>query len=81
MRLCQLVAHAGLSEREFSLRCGRSGAHIGLLIDRLSASERADVQRRTLVSIADACGVTLDWLLTGRGAEPSAEHVRRCIGR
>lgn len=78
-RLRQLQRLSGLSERGLSLRCGQGGTHLGLLIDRLETSERADVQRRTLESIATTCGVSLDWLVIGTGDEPTAEQVQAAL--
>lgn len=74
-RLRLLVQLSGLSQRELSRRALQGETHLGLLVERLERSETADVQRRTLESIANSCGVSLDWLVRGLGDPPTDNAI------
>jgi transcriptional regulator with XRE-family HTH domain len=57
-----------MSRRGLSLRAGLAQAVVGQI-------ERGDVEEpvtSTLVALADALDVPLDWLATGRGDDPLA---------
>jgi len=66
---------AAISARELDRLAGISESHTSLLErsigDRISA--------RTAVAIARVLGSSLDWLLTGRGLEPTPERVKEAV--
>lgn len=78
-RLRLLVQLSGLSQRELSRRALQGETHLGLLVERLERSETADLQRRTLESIATTCGVSLDWLVRGLGEAPTETAIRAAL--
>ncbi len=71
-RLVSLVARAG-SARELSRRAGLAEIHVGQILRRLADDDNANIERRTLQSIARGGGVSERWLLFGEG-EPDAAH-------
>lgn len=78
-RLRLLVQLSGLSQRELSRRALQGETHLGLLVERLERSETADLQRRTLESIATTCGISLDWLVRGIGEDPTEAAIRAAL--
>lgn len=47
----------------------------------IESGVREDPRSQTLAAIARATGATLDWLITGEGAPPSADAVRAAVAR
>jgi transcriptional regulator with XRE-family HTH domain len=75
-RVGYLREHSGLEQTPLSKRCGLSASHIGQII-------RGDVKKpapETLVLIARAFRVSLEWLMTGDGPPPKPEDVAAAIG-
>ena len=76
-RVRKLRKLAKLSARETDRLTGLSESHTSLL-------ERAIGERiaaKTAIAIAHTFDVSLDWLLTGAGSEPSTERVLEAVGR
>lgn len=72
-RLGNLCEAAGVSHESVSLSAGLAGGHVGLIVHGRIKRPTADV----LAKIADVLGVSLDWLVCGKGDEPDAQAV--CI--
>ena len=74
-RVRKLRGMAAISARELDRLAGISESHTSLLErsigDRISA--------RTAVAIAKVLGASLDWLLAGRGHEPTPETVKEAV--
>jgi transcriptional regulator with XRE-family HTH domain len=80
-RLTRARRLAGLSARALSELARDAGvgtgsdAHVGMI-------ERGTVKYprpETLARLAAVLGVSLDWLITGNGDEPTAEQVRAAV--
>jgi transcriptional regulator with XRE-family HTH domain len=71
-RLGKLCEDAGVSHESVSLSAGLAGGHVGLIVTGRVKRPSADV----LAKIADVLGVSLDWIVLGRGEEPDAGVVR-----
>jgi transcriptional regulator with XRE-family HTH domain len=72
---------AGLTPRELGTLIGASPITVGNLEQGVSRNPNAD----TVVALARTLGVSLDWLLLGRGRAPTRERVQaaaqRAMGR
>jgi transcriptional regulator with XRE-family HTH domain len=65
-----------LSQRELTRRAGlKSERHVGLI----ESGEKADVMGETAEKLSRVLGVSLDWLLTGKGEPPTEESVRAAL--
>jgi transcriptional regulator with XRE-family HTH domain len=74
-RIMWLVEHrAEGSQRELSRRAGLSPNYIGTILTRLRKKPNAQIEKDSLVALATAGDVSLDWLLNGRG-NPERETV------
>lgn len=74
-RIVWLVEHrAEGSQRELSRRAGLSPNYIGTILTRLRKNPNAQIEKDSLVALAKAGDVSLDWLLNGRG-NPERETV------
>ena len=58
----------GLEQSDIAERIGKSGAAGVGYVSRLETGATANPRAEELVLLARACGVTVDWLLTGEGA-------------
>ncbi len=74
-RVRELCDAYGGSRERLSTLCGLAPSHLGLMVAGRNQSLRTDVA----VKIADATGVSLDWLATGRDPAPSWPAVREKI--
>ena len=74
-RVSQLLNLSQLSAREFDRISGLVETHCSMILHRKSSS----IDTSTASKIADAFGVTLDWLANGTGDAPTAEHVRAAV--
>lgn len=70
-RLGKLCEAAGVSHESVSLSAGLAGGHVGHIVHGRIKRPTADV----LAKIAEVLGVTLDWLVCGKGDEPNAQAV------
>lgn len=75
-RVRELRTLTGLSQKELGALVKLSGAAIGLIEN----GERKNPHVNTLKGIAGALGTTVDYLLTGEGAQPTAASIRRALG-
>jgi|LNFM01.2.fsa_nt_gb transcriptional regulator with XRE-family HTH domain len=74
-RILWLVEHrAEGSQRELSRRAGLSPNYIGTILTRLRKNANAQIEKDSLVALAKAGDVSLDWLMNGRG-NPERETV------
>ncbi|MBL8684399.1 MAG: helix-turn-helix transcriptional regulator [Myxococcales bacterium] len=71
-RLGKLCEDAGVSHESVSLSAGLAGGHVGLIVSGRVKRPSADV----LAKIADVLGVSLDWIVLGRGDSPDPSVVR-----
>lgn len=88
-RIKAILARLDINASELSRRAGLSRAHVGKIIAR-SANPNAGFEHDTMVAIAKAGGVSLDWLMTGKADETTpplvqtsirVEHTERYAGR
>jgi transcriptional regulator with XRE-family HTH domain len=66
---------AGLTPRGLSIIAGLDPTHVRLIED----GERPDPRSSTISKLANALGLTTDWLLDGRGPEPDPEVIRSAV--
>ncbi len=71
-RLGRLCEQAGVSHESVSLSAGLASGHLGLIVSGRVKRPSAEV----LAKVADVLGVSLDWLVLGKGEEPDAAAVR-----
>jgi transcriptional regulator with XRE-family HTH domain len=64
-----------LSAEELSRLAGLSAAHVRLI----ETDQKPGAAGTTLLRIADVLGVTVDWLIAGKGESPDADHVRQSV--
>jgi transcriptional regulator with XRE-family HTH domain len=76
-RLTHARELAELSPRGLSLLIGAAPVTASNLERGVSRNPNAD----TVMALAHTLGVSLDWLLAGRGRRPSAERVRGAVAR
>ncbi len=76
-RVRWLRASAGLSMRSLSDLAGLDPSHVRLI----ESGERDDPRSKTLSQLANVTGVTLDWLIDGKGDTPDPDAVRAAVGR
>lgn len=74
-RLRQARELAGESPRSLSLRIGTSHGTVG----NVEGGHVADPGINLLKGIADALGVSLDWLVSGTGDPPTAEQIKAAV--
>jgi transcriptional regulator with XRE-family HTH domain len=74
-RIHRLREKAGISARDLDRLAGITEGHTSLI----EAVLGEQVSAQTLAPIARVLGTTLDWLVTGEGAEPSREAVRSAV--
>lgn len=72
-RLNKVIDDRRLSMRDWGLRSGLSHGALKNLIDRFEADPRHECVVWTLVDLAEAEDLSLDWLILGRGHE-TAHH-------
>ena len=65
----------GLSTRELDRLAGITEGHTSLI----ETGARPNIEARTAASLARVLGVSLDWLVTGAGKEPSERAVRSAV--
>lgn len=58
---------AGMSRRALSVKAGLAEPHVGMIERNLEA----DPQGSTAAALAEALGVSIEWLVTGRGEPPA----------
>ena len=75
-RLAQVLAHAGISQAELARRVGVSP---GFASDVLRGVKRPGVEM--LLGLHKACGVSIDWLLTGEGTMIGGAGIRHDLFR
>jgi transcriptional regulator with XRE-family HTH domain len=67
-RLRWILRMRGWSQRKLSKKASLSAAHIGQILARAKKGGGESIETDTLTSIANAAGVSVDWLASGRGA-------------
>ena len=73
-RMREVLSERGWDESEWAIEAGlRERTHVSTILRRLEAKPESSVDMKTLIALADAAGVTLDWLATGR--EPKYRAV------
>lgn len=75
-RLARARELGGLSARKLSALAGLASGHVTLIEHR-----RKTVEARTAIRLANALGVSPDWLIEGKGEPPTARQVKRALGR
>lgn len=65
----------GLAARELDRLAQKTPGHAGLIEGR----PKSDVMAGTVLAYADVLGVSLDWLVAGRGSEPEPEIVHAAV--
>lgn len=68
---------SGLTQKDLGARCQLTGGAIGML----ETAERKTPSAGTLLKLAQGTGTTVEYLLTGVGAEPTEESVRVALER
>lgn len=68
---------ADLTPRGLSVLAGLDPTHVRLI----EGGDRPDPRSSTVLAIAQTLGVTVEWLLTGEGDAPTADHVRAVVER
>jgi transcriptional regulator with XRE-family HTH domain len=69
---------AGLTQAELERRAKLNQSHLGVAKARWLASKEHEIREpRALMSIAEALGVTYDWLATGAGEEGQDPYPTR----
>jgi transcriptional regulator with XRE-family HTH domain len=63
---------AGVGQTELSELAGLTRTHIGTFE---SDRTRGSLDGTTILALADVLGVSMEWLVAGRGETPSAEHL------
>lgn len=76
-RVAHLRALGDLSMRALSDLAGLDSSHVRLI----ESGAREDPRSQTLAAIARATGSSLDWLITGGGAPPTADDVLAAVAR
>lgn len=72
------LAHAGIcSARELDKLAGLTPCHISLI----ESGRRPNPESETLRAIAGVLGISLDWLVLGKGETPHEEDVRASVDR
>lgn len=66
-RLEWLIEHSGLSESALSKAAGLSRQHVNTLLARLKSDPEAGFDMKTAQGLQTATGVSLDWLVSGKG--------------
>ncbi len=74
-RLKRVRELAGASRRELSVLAGLSQAHLGMIERNPGASPTAE----TVEKVAEVLGITLDWLIAGKGADPLAADLKAAL--
>lgn len=68
---------AGLSQQELSKLSGLAGSHARLIATGVVESPRVEAAER----LARTLGVSLDWLVSGVGPEPTSEQVQAAVAK
>lgn len=69
-RIEQILHDRNWSAAEWTRRAGlKEKSHLSTLIDRLRKNPKATLDLRTAAALADAAGISLDWLALGRGSQ------------
>lgn len=66
---------AGVTQEKLAKLCGVTGPHVSLI----ESGARTDLQMRTLAGLASGLGVSMEWLATGAGAEPTVEQIQAAV--
>lgn len=74
-RLQFLREHAGISGRELDRLAGLGEGHVRLI----ETGERPRIESATAMKLAATLGVSLDWLIAGRGAPPTRDEVAKAV--
>jgi transcriptional regulator with XRE-family HTH domain len=74
-RLREARSLAGISGRRLDALAELRAGHVA----SIEAGRRPNIEAKTAMSLARVLGVTLDWLLTGVGDEPTELSVRRAV--
>jgi len=77
-RVLRLRTKAGLSVSELAKIAGlKSPSHIGLI----ERGERVGIAVQTAMALSRTLGASLDWLVDGKGDEPTEAEVRSAVER
>jgi transcriptional regulator with XRE-family HTH domain len=74
-RLAFARTKGGISARELDRLAGKTEGHASLI----EARRAADVLASNVAAYASVLGVTVEWLLTGEGDEPTEESVTAAV--
>lgn len=74
-RLRVLLDYSGLDQSALSLLAGLAPAHVNMIL----RGKIAQPSGKTLASLCDVLGVSLDWLMRGVGAAPDEDSVRAAV--
>lgn len=70
-RIKYLRSLSGLTQSDFARACGIARTYVGLI----ESGSRKEIGVSKLAAIAITCGVSLDYLVLGDGADPARRHV------
>lgn len=74
-RLREARSFSSLSARELDRLAGIGQGHSALI----ESGQRPNVEAKTATALARVLGVSLDWLLMGRGRPPSDAAIRAAV--
>lgn len=77
LRLRRARELAGISARELDRLARLTEGHTSLI----ESGERSNVEARTATALATTLGLSLDWLITGKGRDPIEADIRTAIER
>jgi transcriptional regulator with XRE-family HTH domain len=66
-----------LGQRELDRLSGLGMGHVSMI----ESGRRPNIEGATAVKLARVLGVSVDWLLTGEGDEPTTDQVRASVER
>lgn len=67
----------GLGQRELDRLSTLGMGHVSMI----ESGRRPNIEGATAVKLARVLGVSVDWLLTGEGDDPTADQVRAAVER
>jgi transcriptional regulator with XRE-family HTH domain len=76
-RLRRARGIANVGSRELDALAGLAAGHTSMIEGR----KRSSIDSDTAVKLARALGVSIDWLVTGEGREPTAKTMRAASAR
>ena len=76
LQICRKMVEK-LSAEELARLAGLSASHVRFI----EANKKPGAAGTTLHGIAEVLGITVDWLIAGKGESPKPDHVRAAVAR